>query len=293
MTTRADFEPTYGPENLHGASTLLFPFVGQDLLIGPDAELPRPEEVQALGEPLRTFRFGTLEGQDCVLKVWRDISIPEGFSTGDYRALWGRWPEGRLAALVRARQLAIWVLHNLFCGACGQPMVLSPTEIACVCPACGYRAYPRISPVAIGLVIKGDEILLARSVRVPRLAPGMYSALAGFVEAGESAEECLHREVREEAGIEIYNLRYFGSQSWPYPHSLMIGFIADYHSGELVAQKDEIEDLGWFRFDSLPILPHPGSLARRMIEFVRAQRQGRAGLKTTPMCFDEPKISLL
>jgi len=271
MTMQADFEPTYGPENVHGASTLLFPFVGQDLLIGPNAELPRPEDVQALGEPLRTFRFGTLEGQECALKVWRNIAIPEGLSIGDYRALWGQWPKGRLAALVRARQLAVWALHNLFCGACGQPMVLSPAEIACVCPSCDYRVYPHISPVAIGLIVKGNEILLARS---PRFVPGMYSALAGFVEAGESVEECLHREVREEAGIEIRNLRYFGSQSWPYPHSLMIAFIADYQSGELVAQKDEIEDLGWFGFDSLPVLPHPGSIARRMIEFVRAQLRG-------------------
>jgi len=289
MTTQADFELAYGPENLHAASTLLFPFVGQNLLIGPDAELPRPEEVQALGEPLRTFRFGTLEGQECVLKVWPSIPlrggvarsdgvvggapIPEGLSFGDYRALWGQWPEGRLAAFVRARQLAAWVLHNLFCGACGQSMTLNPVEIACVCPACGYKAYPRISPVAIGLIVKGDEILLARP---PHLALGVYSALAGFVEAGESVEECLRREVREEAGIEICNLRYFGSQSWPYLHSLMIGFIADYHSGELVAQKDEIEDLGWFRLDRLPLPPHPVSLARRMIEFVLTQRQGRA-----------------
>jgi NAD+ diphosphatase len=275
MTARADFEPTYAPLDSSGASALVFPFLGQSLLIGPDAGLPRPEDVHALGEPLRAFRFGTLAGQGCVLKAWAagrgsptPTPIPAGLSAGDYRALWGRWPEGHLAALVRAKQLAAWVLHNLFCGACGQPTGLDPVEIACTCTACGYKAYPRISPVAIALVLKGDEILLARS---PRFAPGMYSALAGFVEAGESAEECMRREVREEAGIEICNLRYFGSQSWPYPHSLMIGFIADYHSGELAAQEGEIEDLGWFRRDSLPVQPHPGSLARRMIEFACAQ----------------------
>jgi NAD+ diphosphatase len=268
MTVRADFEAAYAPCASGGASALVFPFLGQNLLIGPDAGLPRPEDAQALGEPLRAFRFGALAGQECVLKVWHPgrtapIPIPRGLSAGDYRGLWGHWPEGRLAALVRARQLAVWVLHNQFCGACGQPMALDEVEIACTCTACGYKAYPRISPVAMGLVLKGEEILLARS---PRFAPGMYSALAGFVEAGESAEECLHREVREEAGIEICNLRYFGSQSWPYPHSLMIGFIADYLSGELAAQEGEIEDLGWFRRDALPVLPHPGSLARRMIE---------------------------
>ncbi|MCL1861767.1 MAG: NAD(+) diphosphatase [Proteobacteria bacterium] len=274
MTARADFEPAYASGEPRDVSALLFPFIGQSLLLKPNAELPRVEDVQGLGEPLRTFRFGTLAGQACVLKVWpSERAIPEGLSVGDYRTLWGRWPEGSLAALVRAKQLAVWALHNLFCGACGQPMILGQMEIACVCPTCEYKVYPRISPVAIGLVVKGDEILLARS---SRFEPGMYSALAGFVEAGESAEECLHREVREEAGIEIQNLRYFGSQSWPYPHSLMIGFIADYRSGELVAQEEEIEDLGWFKPDGLPRLPHPGSLARRMIEFVCAELSGRA-----------------
>ncbi|MDR2209553.1 MAG: NAD(+) diphosphatase [Azoarcus sp.] len=269
MTARADFEPAYAPEDSRDASALIFPFIGQNLLIDSNAELPHTEAVQALGNPLRTLRFGALAGRECVLKVWpSECAIPAGLTVGDYRTLWGHWPDGLLTALVRAKQLAVWVLHNQFCGACGQPMVLSPVEIACTCPACGYKVYPRISPVAIGLIVKGNEILLARS---PHFAPGMYSALAGFVEAGESAEECLCREMQEEAGIKIHNLRYFGSQSWPYPHSLMIGFIADYHSGELTAQKDEIEDLAWFRLDDLPVQPHPASLARQMIEFVRAR----------------------
>jgi NAD+ diphosphatase len=264
-----DFEPGYAfvdPQTAPAADQRVFPFIGQQLLIGPDAEAPRPEVLQGLGPPLRAFRFGNIAGQDCVLQVWpAELAIPEGLSTGDYRKLWGQWSPERLSALVRARQLATWVLHNRFCGACGQAMVLSRKSIACECPVCGYQAYPRISPVAIGLVVKGDEILLARS---PHFAPGMYSALAGFVEAGETAEECLRRELQEESGVKVGNIRYFGSQSWPYPHSLMIGFIADYLAGELVAQEGEIEDLGWFRFDRLPALPHPGSLARRMIDAV-------------------------
>ncbi|MDR2030724.1 MAG: NAD(+) diphosphatase [Azoarcus sp.] len=260
-----DFVPGYDPDDTRAA--LLFPFIGEHLLIDSGGELPSPRTLLELGEPLRAFGFGTLAEQGCALKIWPpDRSLPAGLLTGDYRGLWGRWPPERLAALVRARQLAAWALHNRFCGMCGQAMGMSTAEIACVCPACGHKAYPRISPVAIGLIVKGDEILLARS---PHFAPGMYSALAGFVEAGESAEECLRRELREEAGIEIGNIRYFGSQSWPYPHSLMIGFIADYLDGELVAQEAEIEDLGWFGFDRLPVLPHPASLARRMIESVR------------------------
>ena len=264
-----EFQPGYAPAGLSGtqdAPPLVFSFAGTRLLIDSAAELPRPEILRELGEPLRTFRFGTLESRACILEVRASrLDIPQGLKTGDYRELWDQWSPGWLSAFVRARQLAAWVLHNRFCGVCGHPTESSATDIACVCPACGEKAYPRISPVAIGLVLRGDELLLARS---PHFVPGMYSAIAGFVEAGESAEECLRREVREEAGVEIQNIRYFGTQSWPYPHSLMIGFIADYHSGELSAQKDEIEDLGWFRFDRLPVRPHPGSLARRMIESV-------------------------
>jgi NAD+ diphosphatase len=117
----------------------------------------------------------------------------------------------------------------------------------------------------MGLVLRGKTMLLARS---PHFPPGVYSALAGFVEAGESAEAALQREIFEESGVRIKNIRWFGSQSWPYPHSLMLGFIADYASGELVAQASEIEDLGWFSFDHLPTLPHPASLAYQMIEHV-------------------------
>ncbi|MDR1461526.1 MAG: NAD(+) diphosphatase [Azoarcus sp.] len=263
-----DFELAYGIADPSGLDkhALIFQFIGQKLLIGPDAALPHQPTPPELGNPLWAFRFGVLAGRNCVMRVWpAGLAIPSGLSAGDYRTLWGQWPPGYLAAFARAKQLAAWVLHNRFCGACGKAMEAARAETACECPACGYKAYPRISPVSIGIIIKDDEILLARS---PHFVPGMYSALAGFVEAGESAEACLHREIREEAGIEIRNIRYFDSQSWPYPHSLMLGFIADYHSGDLVAQEGEIEDLGWFRFDALPVLPHAGSLARRMIESV-------------------------
>lgn len=193
MSARTDFVPFYALEDTYAAAQV-FPFVGTHLLIGPDAELPRFGDLQALGESFRVFCFGMLSGQKCVLKIWpAERGIPAGFLPGDYRSLWGRWPEGRLAALVRARQLAEWALHNRFCGVCGQLMDLDQADIACLCPVCGYKAYPRISPVALGLILRREELLLARA---PHFAPGMYSALAGFVETGESAEECLRREVR-------------------------------------------------------------------------------------------------
>jgi NAD+ diphosphatase len=124
----------------------------------------------------------------------------------------------------------------------------------------------------IVLVTRGDEILLARS---PRYVPGMYSTLAGFVEAGESVENCVAREVREEVGVEIKNIQYLGSQGWPFPHSLMLGFHAEYASGEIVMQEEEIEDAQWFKLDNLPPLPFHRSIARYLIEVYLARRSGQ------------------
>jgi NAD+ diphosphatase len=129
--------------------------------------------------------------------------------------------------------------------------------------------YPRLSPAVIVLVKRGDRILLARS---PGFPPGMYSVLAGFVEPGESIEEAISREVCEEVGVEVENVRYFGSQPWPFPHSLMIGFTADYAGGELRVEPDEIEDAGWFEADDLPAVPPRISIARAMIDAFVAQR---------------------
>jgi NAD+ diphosphatase len=123
--------------------------------------------------------------------------------------------------------------------------------------------YPRLSPAVIVLIRRGDSVLLARS---PGFPPGMYSALAGFVEPGESIEETVEREIREEVAVEITNVRYFGSQPWPFPNSLMIGFTADYTGGELRAEPAEIEDAGWYRPDDLPRLPPKGTIARAMID---------------------------
>jgi NAD+ diphosphatase len=131
--------------------------------------------------------------------------------------------------------------------------------------------YPRLSPAAIVLVKRGHRILMARS---PGFPPGMYSVLAGFVEPGESIEETIEREIREEVGVEVENIRYFGSQPWPFPNSLMIGFIADYAGGELRIEPSEIEDAGWFRTDDLPTLPPKVSIARAMIDDFVAQHGG-------------------
>lgn len=170
-----------------------------------------------------------------------------------------------------AEQVAHWDLNHRFCGRCGSRNLQVPGERCLRCPECGLDSYARISPSMIVLVTRGDELLLARS---PRFVPGVYSTLAGFVEPGESAEECVVREVHEEVGIQVGNLQYLGSQGWPFPHSLMLGFHAEYAGGEIVPQPEEIEDARWFSIDQLPPLPMQRSIARYLIDLYVARRLG-------------------
>ncbi len=172
-----------------------------------------------------------------------------------------------------AAQIGTWASDNRFCGSCATPMLHVPGERAMQCPACSLRHYPRLSPSMIVLVTRGDDVLLARS---PRFVSGVYSTLAGFVEAGESVEQCVAREVREEVGVEVCNIRYQGSQNWPFPHSLMLGFHADYAGGEIVLQEEEIEDARWFSIHALPPLPASRSIARYLIDSYVASRLGGA-----------------
>lgn len=172
-----------------------------------------------------------------------------------------------------ASQIATWSRQHRFCGSCGQPMQAVAGERAMQCEPCGQRHYPRLSPSIIVLITRGDELLLARS---PHFAPGYYSTLAGFVEPGESLEACVHREVREEVGVEIEAPVYLASQNWPFPHSLMLGFHAEYRSGQIVPQPEEIEDAQWFRLDALPQLPPSQAISRYLIDLYLARRQGLA-----------------
>jgi NAD+ diphosphatase len=188
----------------------------------------------------------------------------------DLRGLWGV-DERFFVMAGRAKQIVEWERTHRFCGRDGTETVPGPTELSRECPRCGMLFYPRLSPAVIVLISRGDEVLLARS---PGFPAGMYSVLAGFVEPGESIEETIGREIREEVGIEVENVRYFGSQPWPFPNSLMIGFTADYAGGELRTEPEEIEDAGWYTVNDLPPLPPKVSIARVMIDdFVRRVRE--------------------
>ncbi len=202
------------------------------------------------------------------MEVPDGAEAPEGSAFVDLRAIFAAVDEEFFAVAGKAKQVVSWHATHHFCGRCGGETEPARGEMAMRCARCGMMHYPRVSPAVIVRVRRGDEILLARSPGFPK---GLRSVLAGFVEPGESIEETIHREVREEVGIEVENLRYFGSQPWPFPNSLMIGFTADYAGGELAPQPGEIEDAGWYRAGDLPQLPPKVSIARRMIEdFVSA-----------------------
>lgn len=181
----------------------------------------------------------------------------------DLRQLWGVLPEQQWTIAGRAVQIVEWSRTHRFCGRCGEATEPAPGERAMRCPGCGLLSFPRLAPAVIVLITKGDEALLARGRQFPL---PMYSCLAGFVEPGETLEEAVHREVREEVGIELADLHYEASQPWPFPHSLMIGFTATWASGEIVIDEGEIMDAGWYRRDDLPMVPPPISIARRLID---------------------------
>jgi NAD+ diphosphatase len=201
------------------------------------------------------------------------IELPRGFEFAHMRSFLGSLPEGEFSAALRATHLVQWRRRTRFCPHCAAPLRESTTELALECPACSLMEFPRISPAVIVLIERKGRIALARNASFKE---GMHSLIAGFVEAGESMEETAVREAREEIGIDIGNLRYFGSQDWPFPDSLMVGFRAEAFSSDLRPDGREILEAAWFGPDMLPPIPRKGSIARAMIDAWLAER----GFKT-------------
>lgn len=207
--------------------------------------------------------LGMLDDEAC----W-GVDVPVGTDPAngaaiDLRSFFARVGEVEWLVAGRAVQLVEWARTHRFCGRCGTPTEQQPGERAMRCPACGLLAFPRIAPAMITLVTRDDQALLARGVQ---FQSAMYSCLAGFVEPGESLEGAVVREVREEVGIEVGNVRYWGSQPWPFPHSLMVGFTAEWQSGEIHIDPVEIVDARWFTRDELPNIPPRISIARKLID---------------------------
>ena len=231
------------------------------------ARLPLYKNHNILGPgAARTLYLGRLGGVDCwAAELPGDAPAPAGLSWEGLRPLFSVLDDDHFALAGRALQLLQWDRDHQFCGRCGTPTQAKKEERVRVCPACKLSAYPRVAPAVMALVHRENQLLLARS---PHFPAGMYSALAGFVEPGESLEQCLAREVAEEVGVRIRNTRYFASQSWPFPHSLMIAFVCEWQSGEIRPQAGEIEEANWFDLLHLPKLPSRISIARRLIDAV-------------------------
>jgi NAD+ diphosphatase len=259
-----------------------FVFRGNELLVlneGTAARVPTGAEWAALGLPAEEPQeIGSLRGRAAwAARIVDDAGLtainaepPAGMAFLGLRRLWGALDEETWKLAGRAAQIVEWDRDHRCCGRCGAGTERRTAELARVCTRCGLQHFPRISPAVIVRIERGDQLLLARS---PHFAPGVYSTLAGFVEPGESLEETVAREVREEVGVEVRNIRYFGSQPWPFPHSLMIGFVADWESGEIRPQEGEIEDAGWFELDGLPGLPSRFSIARALLDDFIAKRR--------------------
>jgi NAD+ diphosphatase len=185
------------------------------------------------------------------------------YQVGSLYQLLGRVDDALFALAGRASQLMDWERDHRFCGRCGDTMVPAESERGMSCPRCRTVLYPRIAPCVIVLVTRGDDMLLARSARFPR---PMFSSLAGFIEAGESAEDTLRREVKEEVGVEVGQIEYFGSQSWPFPSQLMLGYFAEYAAGDVCPDQDEIVEADWFNPRNLPPIPPASSIAGQLIQ---------------------------
>jgi NAD+ diphosphatase len=234
---------------------------GQALCVaaGERPRLPRGE----VADPRWIF-LGTLDGEPCLGRALADDEpLPDGTTAVPLRQLYGALTDEDFAIAGRALALATWDAHHRFCGRCGAATARADHERSRTCPACQLAHYPRLSPAVIALVERDGRALLARNARFPL---PFHSCLAGFVETGEGLEGAVAREIREEVGIEVADVAYFGSQAWPFTSSLMIGFTARWAGGVVVPDGEEIVEAGWFAPDELPPLPGKLSIARALID---------------------------
>jgi NAD+ diphosphatase len=263
------FKPAFKFPPAPSARALWFVFQRDRLLLNKGdngRRIPCTEDLaQIEPAPIRSQYLGTLDGRSCyAAELPEKNQVLDGLELKGLRETFGQLEEELIWIAGRANQLVDWSRNHQFCGQCGHPTEDKSQERAKICPACGLVNYPRLSPAVIMAVVKGDRLLLASN---KRFKSGFYSVLAGFVEPGETLEECVAREIKEEVGIRVKNIRYFGSQPWPFPNSLMVGFSADYAGGEIKADQSEITDAGWFRADNLPPIPPRITIARHLIDW--------------------------
>lgn len=238
---------------------------GNKLLTVAGAQGPQlPETTLGLGSSQAPLYLGRWDGRPCrLLNLSPDAVIPANLQSHSLLDNNPQIPLAMLSLAGVAQMIRHWEQTSQYCGNCGGAMDYIAGSWGKQCQSCHREHYPRLHPCVIGLVVKGDEILL---VRKAEWADGRYGLVAGFVDFGECLEEAMAREVQEETGIIINNIRYLGSQCWPFPSQLMTGFVADYVSGEIQLQADELQDGGWYKLDQLPVIPPQRSIARYLID---------------------------
>lgn len=264
-----EFMPSIVPPDSPISDGLWFVYSDYHLLVGVSGEtaaIPDVKDVEALGIDLaRRIFLGHFRGRPCYAAEGKPAGESHSeFSFQEMRSLFGRLEADFYEIALLGVHLIGWDKGCQFCSKCSGALKSRNDIRAKECEACGRLEFPRLSPAIIVLIEKGDTVLLARSAR---FAGRFYSVLAGFVEPGESLEEAVRREVKEEAGISVKDIAYFGSQPWPFPDSLMIGFTAQYESGEIQIDGEEIIEAGWYRPDSLPQVPGTLSIARQLIDW--------------------------
>jgi len=276
MSDDQEFVPGIAQPEASDGDGHWFVFQKRNLLVGPDDQLEAAKGPDPFGIALLRVQYlGQLNGRDCFSgEVDEDCEVPPGMRFRPIQALYKRLPQELYDVAGRAVQVADWDRNHRYCGACATPTEVSTSDRSRVCPSCGLPHFPRLAPAIITSVERDDEILLARS---PHFPPGILSILAGFVEPGESLEQAVVREVQEETGILVENIRYFGSQPWPYPNSLMLGFQADYQSGDVVIDGIEIEEAAWYSAREMPkTFAGDISISQWLIQdFLRRKGSGR------------------
>jgi NAD+ diphosphatase len=247
---------------------LWFVFHGDNMLVKTKGEaVTVPHAVHPTEFDLKPFwemdvgPFGEIPCYSALMDG--DMEAPDGMEFQGFRGLFGQLEDNIFGYAGRALQLVRWDITHQYCSRCGKPAGTRNEDGAQICHHCGFMTYPRISPAVIVAVLRDDKILLAHNNRFPKKR---YSVIAGYVEMGESLETCVRREIREEVGIEVKNIRYFGSQPWWFTSSLMVGFTAEYASGQIRVDNAEIAHASWFSADDLPDIPDKVSIARQLID---------------------------
>lgn len=271
MITKSIYE-TYEPEFYSTEEpqedSLWFVYRGSKLLLkcaGKGVFIPSLLDIGDIVDKLRDKQYiGKKGGKQCFCCEIEENDLPEEMEPKDLRPLFGVLEDGMFLLAGRAFQTVNWNRNTKFCGKCGARTENKKEERAKICPECGFHSYPNVVPAIIVAVRKNDQILLAHA---NHFSTDLYSVIAGFVEAGETFEECVKREVMEEVGIKVKNIKYFGSQPWPFPNSIMVAFTADYDEGDIAVDGVEIGTAGWFSKDNLPNLPGGYSIARALINW--------------------------